>query len=174
MTHCGNNTSLEVEGGGGPFSRSDGSGTTFVFTSHLSAISDVWKAGPGAGKSVNFPAAVAGKGNPGVTALIKQTPGAIGYVEYGYAVQTKMPMALLENKNGKYVKADLATGKDALASVQLPANLRAWITDPTSPDAYPIVTYTWLLCYKKYKDPRTATTLKSVIKYGLTVYSPAR
>ncbi len=148
--------------------RSDGSGTTYVFTSHLSAISDAWKSGPGAGKSVNFPAAVAGKGNAGVTALIKETPGAIGYVEYGYAVQTKMPMALLENKSGKYVKADLTTGKDALASVQLPANLRAWITDPKGAQAYPIVTYTWLLCYKKYKDPKTAATLKSVIQYGLT------
>jgi phosphate transport system substrate-binding protein len=151
-----------------PVVRSDGSGTTYVFTSHLSAISDAWKNGPGAGKSVNFPAAVAGKGNPGVTALIKETPGAIGYVEYGYAVQTKMPMAVLENKSGKYVKGDLNTGKNALASVQLPANLRAWITDPAAPHAYPIVTYTWLLCYKKYKDPNTAATLKSVIQYGLT------
>jgi phosphate transport system substrate-binding protein len=151
-----------------PVVRSDGSGTTFVFTTHLSAISDAWKNGPGAGKSVNFPSAVAGKGNPGVTALIKETPGAIGYVEYGYAVQTKMPMAELENKSGKYVKADLTTGKNALASVQLPANLRAWISDPPAADAYPIVTYTWLLCYKKYKDPQKLATLKSVIQYGLT------
>jgi phosphate transport system substrate-binding protein len=149
-------------------SRSDGSGTTFVFTSHLSAISNEWKNGPGAGKSVNFPVGVAGKGNPGVSALIKQTPGAIGYVEYGYAVQAKMPMALLENKSGKYVKADLNTGRDALASVELPKNLRAWVTDPAGPDSYPIVTYTWLLCYKKYQSAKTADTLKSVIKYGLT------
>jgi phosphate transport system substrate-binding protein len=149
-------------------SRSDGSGTTFVFTSHLSAISNDWKNGPGAGKSVSFPAGVAGKGNPGVSALIKQTPGAIGYVEYGYAVQAKMPMALLENKSGKYVKADLSSGKDALASVQLPENLRAWVPDPAGPDSYPIVTYTWLLCYKKYPSARTLDALKSVIKYGLT------
>ena len=78
-----------------PVTRSDGSGTTFVFTQHLSAISDAWKNGPGTGKSVNFPVGVGGKGNPGVTALIKQTPGAIGYVEYGYAKQTQMPMASL-------------------------------------------------------------------------------
>ena len=149
-------------------SRSDGSGTTFVFTSHLSAISSDWKNGPGAGKSVNFPVGVAGKGNPGVSALIKQTPGAIGYVEYGYAVEAKMPMALLENKSGKYVKADLSTGKDALANVQLPENLRAWVTDPAGPDSYPIVTYTWLLCYKKYQNAKTLDALKSVIKYGLT------
>ena len=128
-----------------PVVRSDGSGTTFVFTSHLSAISDAWKSGPGAGKSVNFPSAVAGKGNPGVAALIKETPGAIGYVEFGYAMQTHMPMAILENKSGKYVKADLESGKAALASVKLPDNLRAWITDPEAADAYPIVTYTWLL-----------------------------
>ena len=147
--------------------RSDGSGTTFVFTTHLSAISPEWKAGPGAGKSVNFPAAVAGKGNPGVTALIKQTPGAIGYVEYGYAQQTGMPMAVLENKNGKYVKADLASGKNALATAELPADLRAWIPDPAGDDVYPIVTYTWLLCYKKYQDPKVAQTVKSLVSYGL-------
>jgi phosphate transport system substrate-binding protein len=100
-----------------PVVRSDGSGTTFVFTSHLSAISDAWKSGPGAGKSVNFPSAVAGKGNPGVAALIKETPGAIGYVEFGYAMQTHMPMAMLENKSGKYIKADLESGKAALQTL---------------------------------------------------------
>jgi phosphate transport system substrate-binding protein len=111
---------------------------------------------------------VAGKGNPGVTALIKQTPGAIGYVEYGYAQQTGMPMAELENKSGKFVKPDLASSKNALASVRLPADLRAWIPDPEAADAYPIVTYTWLLCYRKYQDPKVAETLKSVIRFGLT------
>ena len=148
--------------------RSDGSGTTFVFTSHLSTISEDWKKGPGAGKSVNFPVGVAGKGNPGVTALIKQTPGAIGYVEFGYAQQTKMPMAVLENKSGKYVRADLETAKKALSAVELPANLRAWLPDPDGAEAYPIVTYTWLLCYKKYDDPKVSKTLKSVIEFGLT------
>jgi phosphate transport system substrate-binding protein len=148
--------------------RSDGSGTTFVFTTHLNVISEDWKKGPGAGKSVNFPVGVAGKGNPGVTALIKQTPGAIGYVEYGYAVQTNMPMAVLENKSGKYVKADLESAKKALSGVELPANLRAWLPDPEGADAYPIVTYTWLLCYKKYDDPNISKTLKSVIEFGLT------
>jgi phosphate transport system substrate-binding protein len=148
--------------------RSDGSGTTFVFTTHLNAISEDWKRGPGAGKSVNFPVGVAGKGNAGVTALVKQTPGAIGYVEYGYAVQTNMPMAVLENRSGKYVKADLETAKQALSAVELPANLRAWLPDPEGAQAYPIVTYTWLLCYKKYDDPKVSKTLKSVIEFGLT------
>ena len=149
-------------------SRSDGSGTTYVFTQHLSAISDEWKAGPGTGKSVNWPVGVGGKGNPGVTALIKQTPGAIGYVEYAYAQQTQMPMATLENKSHAYVKPDLETAKLALASVTLPADLRAWLPDPAAPDAYPIVTYTWLLCNKKYSDAKLAEALKAVIRYGLT------
>ncbi len=151
-----------------PVTRSDGSGTTFVFTQHLSAISDAWKGGPGMGKSVNFPVGVGGKGNPGVTALIKQTPGAVGYVEYGYAKQTQMPMATLENKSNKYVKADPESEKAALASVELPADLRAWIPDPAAATAYPIVTYTWLLAYKKYADPKIKDALKGVIQYGLT------
>jgi phosphate transport system substrate-binding protein len=116
---------------------------------------------------VNFPVGVAGKGNPGVAALIKQTPGAIGYVEYGYAKQTSMPMATLENKAGKYVKPDLDSGKRALASITLPDNLRAWIPDPTGDDSYPIVTYTWMLCYKKYQDPKVADTMKSLVQFGL-------
>jgi len=148
--------------------RSDGSGTTFVFTQHLSAISNEWKSGPGTGKSVNFPVGVGGKGNPGVTALIKQTPGAIGYVEYGYAKQTKMPVAVLENKSGQYVKADRESERAALSSVALPPDLRAWISDPAEPTAYPIVTYTWLLAYKKYADPKVRDALKGVIQYGLT------
>ena len=111
-------------------SRSDGSGTTFVFTTHLSAISPDWKSGPGARQGGELPGRRGGKGKPGVTALIKQTPGAIGYVEYGYAKQTGMPMASLENKSGKFIKPDLASGQKALASVELPANLRAWIPDP--------------------------------------------
>jgi len=149
-------------------SRSDGSGTTYVFTQHLSAISPQWSSGPGTGKSVNWPVGVAGKGNPGVTALIKQTPGAIGYVEFAYAQQTGMPMVVLENKSGQYVKADLDTAKRALGSVALPSDLRAWLPDPGAPDAYPIVTYTWLLCYKKYADPKVAEALKAVIRYGLS------
>lgn len=151
-----------------PVTRSDGSGTTFVFTQHLSAISEAWKNGPGTGKSVNFPVGVGGKGNPGVTALIKQTPGGIGYVEYGYAKQTQMPMAMLQNKSGAFVKVDPDSEKAALASVELPPDLRAWIMDPTAPTAYPIVTYTWLLCYKKYADSKIRDALKGVIQYGLT------
>lgn len=147
--------------------RSDGSGTTFVFTNHLSAISDAWKDGPGASTNVNFPVGVAGKGNAGVTALVKQTPGAIGYVEYGYAKITGMPMATLENKAGKFVAATLASEQSALASVTLPPNLVAWVPDPAGDDSYPIVTYTWMIFYKRYPNPKTAEMLKSVVEYGL-------
>ena len=149
-------------------SRSDGSGTTFVFTTHLSAISDSWKNGPGAGTTVNFPAGVAGKGNPGVTALVKQTPGAIGYVEYAYAKQNHLPMALLENKSGNFIAPSLQAGQEALASVKLPPNLRAWLPDPPAANAYPIVTYTWMLFHTKYDDPKVAATLKDIVLYGLS------
>jgi phosphate transport system substrate-binding protein len=148
--------------------RSDASGTTFAFTSHLSAISDAWKRGPGTGKSVSFPGGETVRGNLGVSALIRQTPGAIGYAEYGYALQSQLLMASLENREGRYVRPEMSSGKAALESFRLPDNLRGWVTDPPGPESYPIVTYTWLLCYKKYKDPKTAAILKSVIKYGLT------
>jgi phosphate transport system substrate-binding protein len=148
--------------------RSDGSGTTFVFTNHLSAVSPAWKDGPGSGTAVNWPVGVSGKGNAGVTALIKQTPGAIGYVEFGYAKQTEMPMAVLENKSGHYVKADLASGEAALAAIPLPPDLRAWAPDPAAESAYPIVTYTWMLLYKTYAKPEVAATLRSVIQYGVS------
>jgi phosphate transport system substrate-binding protein len=147
--------------------KSDGSGTTFVFTTHLSAISDAWKKGPGVGTSVNFPVGVAAKGTMGVAALIKRTPGAIGYVEYGYASHAGLPMADLENRAGKFIKPDLRSGANALASLKLPANLRAWLPDPPGEDAYPIVTYSWLLCRKKYADSRMAQVLKAVISFGL-------
>ena len=148
-------------------SRSDGSGTTYVFTSHLSAISDAWKNGPGHGTTVNFPVGVGGKGNPGVTALVKQTPGAIGYVEYAYAKQNNLPMADLENKSGSFIAPSLPAGQEALGSVDLPSNLRAWLPDPPGANAYPIVTYTWMLLRKKYDDPQMANTLKAVVLYGL-------
>jgi phosphate transport system substrate-binding protein len=151
--------------------RADSSGTTFVFTQHLSAVSDEWKSGPGTGTTVVWPGGdkfVASPKNDGVTATIKQTPGAIGYVEYGFARQTKTPMAELENKAGKFVKPSLESGQAALAGVELPEDLRAWLPDPDGADAYPICSYTWLLCYKKYENPREVEVLKDVVKYCLT------
>jgi phosphate transport system substrate-binding protein len=151
--------------------RADSSGTTFVFTKHLSAISDAWKNGPGLGKTVNWPSSdkiVAAPKNDGVTATIKQTPGAIGYIEYGYAKLAKVPMALLQNKAGKFVAANAKTGAAALAEAKLPPDLRVWLPDPGGEKSYPITTYTWMLFYKKYDDPKKAEWLRKLIKYCLT------
>ena len=151
--------------------RADSSGTTFVFTQHLSAINEVWKNGPGTGTTVNWPSTekfIASPQNAGVAATIKQTPGAIGYIEYGYAEQGKMPMAWLENQAGKFVKPSLESGQAALAGVELPPDLRAWLPDPSAAEAYPIVTYTWMIFYKKYDGPKKAEVIRDVVKYCLT------
>jgi phosphate transport system substrate-binding protein len=149
--------------------RADGSGTTFAFTNHLSAVSPAWKAGPGVSKSTeDWPTGIGGRGNSGCTALIQQTPGAIGYLEYGYAELAKLPMAILENRQGNYVRPGPESGKAALAGAIVPPNLRVFIPDPEGKDAYPIVTYTWMLCRKKYADAQTAQTLKAALRYCLT------
>ncbi|HEX3849468.1 MAG TPA: phosphate ABC transporter substrate-binding protein PstS [Polyangiaceae bacterium] len=148
--------------------RSDGSGTTFVFTQHLAAINEKWKSGPGVGKSVEWPVGVGGAKNDGVAAQIHQTPGAIGYIEYAFAATTKQPTALLENKAGKYIAPSLKASATALEAVELPADLRAWVTDPAGDDSYPIVTYTWILAKKKYDDKAKADALKKVLKWCLT------
>jgi phosphate transport system substrate-binding protein len=148
--------------------RADGSGTTYAFTSHLSAVSAAWKSGPGTGKSVVWPVGIGGRGNAGMAALIKQTPGAIGYLEYGFAELSDLPMAVLENRSGKYVAPNAKSGQAALANAKVPDNLRIFVTDPEGAHAYPIVTYTWLLCYQKYTDAQKARTLKEVLRYCLT------
>ena len=148
--------------------RSDGSGTTFVFTQHLAAISPEFDEQVGFDKSVTFPVGVGGKGNEGVTALIKQTPGTIGYIEFGYAEQNKLPVASLENKSGNFVAPTPESGAAALASVEMPENLRIWPVDPATPEAYPITTFSWLLLYKKYDDAAKLKALKDFVTYGLT------
>ncbi len=148
--------------------RSDGSGTTYVFTKHLGEISPAWRDGPGTGKSVDWPVGVGGKKNDGVAALINQTPGGIGYVELGFAAQTGLPTASLENKAGKYVAPTLESAQTALANVTLPADMRAWLPDPSGDGSYPIVTYTWLLVHPKYEDPKVSAALKKVLRYCLT------
>lgn len=151
--------------------RADSSGTTFVFTSHLSAVSPDWKAGPGAGNTVNWPASdkiVAAPKNDGVTATIKQTPGAIGYIEYGYAMGAKVTMASLQNKAGTFVAPGGAGGEATLASATFPDNLIAWVLDPDGAAAYPIATFTWMLFYKQNGDPKKAEVLRDMVEYCLT------
>ncbi len=150
--------------------RSDSSGTTFVFTKHLAAISPEFKEQVGQGTTVNWPASdkiVAAPKNDGVTATIKQTPGAIGYIEWGYAKLTKADVAILQNKSGKYVAAGGEGGALALASAQFPPDLIVWVDDPTDPGAYPIASFTWQLFYQK-QDPQKAKFLRELVDYELT------
>lgn len=158
--------------------RSDSSGTTYVFTGHLAAVSEAFKTEVGQGKSVNWPKSFVGAPkNDGVAAMIKQTPGAIGYIEYGYAEATRQPMAILQNKAGNFVKPGEDSGKAALASAEFPTtdlpgypgtpDLRVWVNDPAGEEAYPIATFTWMLMYQ-HQDEAKAKVLRDFIEYGLT------
>jgi phosphate transport system substrate-binding protein len=150
--------------------RSDSSGTTFVFTKHLSAISEAFAKEVGTGTTVQWPKGekmVAAPKNDGITATIKQTPGAIGYIEYGYAKLTKADFALLQNKAGQFILADTKSGQATLATATFDSHLRGWIEDPTAPDAYPIATFTWLLAYKK-QDARKAEWMRKLVEYCVT------
>lgn len=148
--------------------RSDGSGTTGVFTRHLSAIDGEWSDKVGEGKTVEWPTGIGAKGNEGVTAQILQTEGSLGYIEYGYAKQQDIATATLENKSGKYVPPSTEYASKSLATVTLPENLRAFMSDPEGEESYPIVTYTWLLAYENYDDPAKLQALKDVVNWSLT------
>jgi phosphate transport system substrate-binding protein len=148
--------------------RADSSGTTFVFTKHLSAISTEFAKSPGTNKMPSWPVGTKSKGNEGVTASLKTTPGSIGYIEYGYAKSQNLPMAVLENKSGAFVAATTESGQAALAAAPLPEDLIVWASDPEAKDAYPIVTYTWLILYKQYSDKKKLEVLQDLIKYALT------
>src|SRR5262245_28111027 len=151
--------------------RADSSGTTFVFTTHLSAISEEWKKGPGTGTTVKWPSSdkfVASPKNDGVAATIRQTPGAIGYIEYAFGKFAKVDMAQIQNKAGQYVAPGGKGGEEALTSVKLPPDLRAWLPDPEGAKAYPLATYTWLLLYKKNQDAKKAAALRELVDWCLT------
>lgn len=147
--------------------RSDGSGTTGVFTKHLSAIAPEWQQQVGEGKTVSWPTGVGAKGNEGVTAQIQQTEGAIGYIEYGYAEQQNIPTAVLENKSGNYVAPSVESAEATLDAVTLPENLREFIADPEGDQSYPIVTYTWILAYENYPADK-GQAFKDVMNWALT------
>ncbi|MCG6939797.1 MAG: phosphate ABC transporter substrate-binding protein PstS [Thiohalocapsa sp.] len=156
--------------------RSDSSGTSFVFTGHLSAIDPAFKESVGQGKSPNWPNQdnfIKAPKNDGVMAQIKQNPGTIGYVEYGYAKLTgHKQVAMLQNKAGNYVEAGPESGAAALASAEFPEgtlpggapDLRAWIWDPAGDDSYPIASMTWLLLYSEY-DEAKLTAMKDLVNY---------
>lgn len=127
--------------------RSDGSGTSFIFSDYLSKISPEWQSKVGKGQSLNWPVGLGAKGNEGVSGLVKQTPGAIGYVELAYALQNKMPVALLKNKSGNFIAPSLAS-TSASANVGIPSDMRVSITNTDAPDGYPICSFSYILLYK--------------------------
>jgi len=133
--------------------RSDGSGTTFIFTDYLSKISPDWQGGPGKGTSVKWPVGLGGKGNEGVAGMIRQMQGAIGYIELIYAVQNKIPYGSVKDAAGNFIQATLGSVTAAAASVKsMPADFRVSITNAPGKDAYPISSFTWLLIPEKSKD----------------------
>jgi phosphate transport system substrate-binding protein len=149
--------------------RSDGSGTTNIFVTYLSAVSAPWKEMVGAGTSVSWPAGVGGKGNDGVAGVVRQTPGAIGYVELAYAEQNKLPVALVRNKTGNFVPPTLASTTAAVqASVaMLEKDVRSPIANAAAPDAYPIAGMTFLLVYQDQKDAAKAKALVDFINWAM-------
>jgi len=148
--------------------RSDGSGTTFIFTDYVSKVSPEWKSKVGTNTSVSWPAGIGGKGNEGVSGQVKQTPGAIGYVELIYAIQNKMPYADIKNSAGEFVKPTLDSVTAALATANIPDDFRFSMTNAPGKDAYPIAGATWLLVYQQQKDATKGKKLVEFLKWALT------
>jgi len=144
--------------------RSDGSGTSFIFTDYLTKVNPDWASKVGKASAVNWPAGLGGKGNAGVEGLVKQTPGAVGYVELAYAIQNKMPYADIQNKSGKYIKPTLEA-TTLSSKVELPADAIVSLTNTDNPKGYPITSFTWALIYKeqKYSD-RSEERAKMLLK----------
>ena len=144
--------------------RSDGSGTTYIWTDYLSKVNDEWKTKVGKGGSVNWPIGLGGKGNEGVAGLVKQTPGAIGYIELSYAFQNKMAYAKVQNKSGNFIAPSLAS-ITAAGNVSLPPNAKVSITNTDAADGYPISSFTWALIYKEQNyNNRTEGRAQNLLK----------
>ena len=149
--------------------RSDGSGTSAIFTDYLKKVSPTWEQKVGAGPSVNWPVGLGGKGNEGVAGLVKQSEGAIGYVELAYAVKNNLPYAQLKNKAGAFVGASFESVSAAAAASAktLPEDLRVSITNADGKDAYPISGFTWLLIYRTMKDPEKTGAMVKFLHWAL-------
>src|SRR6516164_941407 len=148
--------------------RSDGSGTTFIFTDYLSKVSPEWKSKVGSNTSVSWPTGIGGKGNEGVSGQVKQTPGAIGYVELIYAIQNKMPYADVKNSAGEFVKPTIDSITAALATANIPEDFRFSMTNAPGKDAYPIAGATWLLIYQQQKDAAKGKKLVEFLKWAMS------
>jgi phosphate transport system substrate-binding protein len=145
--------------------RSDGSGTTFIWTDYLSKVSKDWAAGPGKGTAVGWPTGVGGKGNEGVSGLVRQIPGAIGYVELIYALQNHINYGSVKNLSGNYIKASIQGVTDAGASAKMPADYRVSITNAPGANAYPISSFTYLLIPAQPINPGNQKTLKDMLSW---------
>jgi phosphate transport system substrate-binding protein len=149
--------------------RSDGSGTSAVFTDYLSKVSEEWKTKVGSGTSPNWPVGVGGKGNEGVTGQVKNTPNTIGYVELAYAAQNKLPVALIKNRAGEFLTPtfEAVTAAAAESVATTPEDLRVSITDAAGRDAYPISSYTYILAYKDQRDAAKGKALVDFLWWGI-------
>lgn len=148
--------------------RSDGSGTTFVFTDYLSKVSPEWQNKVGAGTSVSWPVGLGGKGNEGVAGLVRQIPGSMGYIELVYAEQNKIPYGTVRNASGEFVRPGLESTTAAAASVKdMPADFRVSITNAPGRDAYPICSFTWLLIPTRFQDQAKAKAVRDFLNWML-------
>ena len=149
--------------------RSDGSGTTYIFSDYLSAASGSWKSGPGKGKDLQWPAGIGGKGNEGVAGQVKQTPYSIGYVELAYARQNKLPYASVQNSSGKFIEPTIEAVTAAAATANLPAttDFRVSIVNSSGADAYPISSFTFLLVPKSYSSAAKGKALLDFVKWAI-------
>jgi phosphate transport system substrate-binding protein len=148
--------------------RSEGSGTTFIFSDYLSKVSKDWLNGPGRGSALNWPKGIGGKGNEGVAGYIRQLPGSIGYVELIYAMQNHITYGEVKNSAGNWVKASIAGVTEAAASIkQMPADYRISITNAPGAQAYPISSFTWLLVPVKAQDPAKGKVIKDFLNWML-------
>jgi len=148
--------------------RSDGSGTSYIFTDYLSSVSKAWETGVGRNTSVKWPTGLGAKGNEGVAGQIKQLPGTMGYVELAYAHQNRLPFADLKNSSGNFITASLDSVTEALATAKIPEDFRFSMVNPPGEKAYPIAGATWLLVYEKQKDAFKGKKLVEFLNWAIT------
>jgi phosphate transport system substrate-binding protein len=148
--------------------RSDGSGTTFILADYLAKVSPEFKSTVGVAASLNWPTGVGAKGNEGVSGLVRQAPGALGYVELVYALQTRMSYGAIQNSDGQFVKASLETVTAAAETVEIPPDFRISITNSPGRNAYPITSFTWLLLYEDAPDKERSRVMVEFIRWAIT------
>ena len=147
--------------------RSDGSGTTYIFTNYLTKVSTQWSSDVGNSKSVEWPGDIGGQGNEGVAGAVSKTTGAIGYVELAYAIQNNLTVAALRNKSGNYVLPSIDATSLAANGVTLPDDMKIMVTDSANGPAYPIAGFTWILVFKNQKDCAAGKSLVDLLWWGI-------